>query len=152
MSDRAFKMFATMGFVGFLPIAPGTWGTGAALVFVYFLHLAGLLSNILLIALLIPLFCIGVYAADRTEKTLGKDSGHIIIDEFCGYIVTMLFLPKTLPWLIAGFFVFRLFDIVKPPPVRQAERAIHGGLGVMFDDVLAGIYSNICLQIFRLIY
>jgi phosphatidylglycerophosphatase A len=152
MFDKIQKMIATLGFVGFMPIAPGTWGTGIALIFVYILGFAGLLNDLMLILIGVPLFFIGTYAASRTEMILGKDSGHIVIDEFVGYMVTMLFLPKTLPWLIAGFFVFRFFDVVKPPPVRQAERAIKGGLGVMFDDVLAGIYSNIVLQLFRLIY
>lgn len=148
---------ATLGFVGFMPIAPGTWGTGAAALFVYLLayklDMTTILGDYLLIAIFIPLFILGVYAAGKSEKLLGKtDSGHIVIDEVCGYLITMLFLPKTLPWLIAGFFVFRLFDVVKPPPVRQVERAVHGGLGVMLDDVLAAVYSNICLQLFRLIY
>jgi phosphatidylglycerophosphatase A len=146
--DKIYKIVATLGFAGFLPIAPGTWGTGVAFLFVWLLSL----NDLMLMAIFLPLFFLGVYAAGRTENILGQDSGHIVIDEFCGYLVTMLFLPKTLPWLIAGFFVFRVFDVTKPPPVREAEKAIHGGMGVMFDDVLAGIYSNICLQLFRLIY
>lgn len=168
IKDNKLTMFkklpqhiATLGFVGFMPIAPGTWGTGAALLFVYLLtymlDMTTISGDYLLIAIFIPLFILGVYAAGKTEELLNKaDSGHIVIDEVCGYLITMLFLPKTLPWLIAGFFVFRFFDVVKPTPVRQVERAVHGGLGVMLDDVLAAVYSNlflqICLQIYRLIY
>ncbi|MBI4843723.1 MAG: phosphatidylglycerophosphatase A [Nitrospirae bacterium] len=152
MSDKTLKHIATLGFIGYLPIAPGTWGTGAAMVFIYLLGYLPINQDILLTAIFIPVFLIGISAADATERMLGKDSGHIIIDEFCGSIITILFLPKTLPWLIAGFFVFRFFDVIKPPPVRQVERTVPGGKGVMFDDILAAVYSNICLQIFRLIY
>ncbi|MBI4826725.1 MAG: phosphatidylglycerophosphatase A [Nitrospirae bacterium] len=157
MLKKLPQHIATLGFVGFMPIAPGTWGTGAAAVLVYLLaymlDMTTIRGDWLLISIFIPLFILGVYAAGKSEKLLGKtDSGHIVIDEVCGYLITMLFLPKTLPWLIAGFFVFRLFDVVKPAPVRQVEKAVHGGLGVMLDDVLAAVYSNICLQLFRLIY
>jgi len=148
MFKKIQKYIATLGFVGFMPIAPGTWGTAVAFLFVWLLGL----NNLMLMVIFIPLFFLGIYAADKTEKMLGKDSGHIVIDEFCGYLLTILFLPKTLPWLIAGFFVFRFFDVIKPPPVRQVERAVHGGMGVMLDDILAAVYSNIFLQIFRLIY
>lgn len=148
MFDRLQKHIATLGFIGFMPVAPGTWGTAVAFLFVWLLGL----NDLLLIAIFISLFFLGTYAADRTEKVLGEDSGHIVIDEFCGYLVTMLFLPKTLPWLIAGFFVFRFFDVIKPPPVRQVEKAVPGGLGIMLDDVLAAVYSNICLHLLRLIF
>jgi len=101
---------------------------------------------------IIPLLVIvGTLAAHSAEKVLGKDSGHIVIDEFCGYLITVAFVPRSLGYLIAAFFIFRFFDIVKPPPVRNAETFFSGGLGIMLDDVLAGIYSNLCLQIVHII-
>jgi phosphatidylglycerophosphatase A len=148
MFEKIQNLIATLGFVGFMPVAPGTWGTGTALLFVWLLGL----NDLMLMVIFLPLFFLGIYAAGRSEKVLGKDSGHIVIDEFCGYLITVLFLPKTLPWLIAGFFVFRFFDVIKPPPVRQVEEAVKGGKGVMIDDILAAVYSNLCLQAWRLIY
>ena len=91
----------------------------------------------------------GLQASHQAEKTLGKDSGHIVIDEVCGYLISVLFLPKTTGYLIAAFVLFRIFDIFKPPPIRKIERSISGGAGIMLDDVLAGIYTNICLQAWR---
>ena len=88
----------------------------------------------------------------QAEKDLGKDSGHIVIDEFCGYLTAVLFIPKTPAWLIAAFILFRIFDIFKPPPIRKVERLIPGGAGIMLDDILAGIYANICLQAWRYLF
>jgi phosphatidylglycerophosphatase A len=100
----------------------------------------------LLVAL--PLvFLVGVFTAHQTEKDFGKDSGRIVIDELCGYLASVVFLPRTPGYLIAAFFIFRVFDVIKPPPVRTVERLVPGGAGVMLDDVLAGVYSNICLQL-----
>jgi phosphatidylglycerophosphatase A len=75
-----------------------------------------------------------------------------VIDEFCGYFISVLFVPKSIGYLIAAFFIFRLFDIVKPPPVRNAENYFSGGFGIMFDDVLAAIYTNLCLQAWKFIF
>lgn len=88
-----------------------------------------------------------MYVSDGAEKLLGKDSGNIVIDEVCGYAVSVLFVPKTGGYLIAAFILFRLFDILKPPPIRKIEQEVPGGIGIMLDDLLAGIYANICLQI-----
>ena len=75
-----------------------------------------------------------------------KDDPRIVIDEIMGYLITMLWLPRTILFIILGFFLFRFFDIVKPPPIRLLEKA-KGGYGVVLDDVLAGVYANIILQI-----
>ncbi len=93
----------------------------------------------------------GVYAAGKAEDVLGRDAKPIVIDEFAGYLISVLFLPLHIGWLIAGFVLFRLFDILKPPPVSSFER-LKGGLGVMMDDIAAGIISNLILQAWRLIW
>lgn len=136
-----------MGVVGFLPIAPGTWGTLAAVVFIWFVNVQG--ASLLILTVLV--FILGVISAEVAEGEFKrKDSSHIVIDEVCGYFVSLLFLPKTYLTVIMAFFLFRFFDILKPPPVRHFER-IKGGLGVMLDDVFAGVYANIVIQV-TLIY
>jgi phosphatidylglycerophosphatase A len=89
---------------------------------------------------------IGVYVGNKVEPYWGKDSYRVVIDEVAGMWVAMLFIPPTLTLLIAGFILFRFFDIVKPLYIRKME-AFKGGWGVMLDDVLAGIYANLVLQI-----
>lgn len=93
----------------------------------------------------------GAVSAHRAEKELGeKDSRRIVIDEFVGYLVAVLALPLTAGYLVAAFVLFRFFDIVKPPPIRNIDKAVGGGLGVMLDDVVAGMAANVLLQIWRL--
>ncbi len=100
----------------------------------------------------LPLFLLGIITSHRTEKLLGKDSGYIVIDEFCGYLISVLFIPKNISYLLAAFVLFRAFDILKPPPIRKIEETVTGGAGIMLDDVLAGIYTNICLQLWRYLF
>ncbi len=107
------------------------------------------LSDTRLLIFSILLFFLGTWSSDEAEKDLGKDSGHIVIDEFCGYLVSILFLPHSIGYLIAAFVLFRIFDILKPPPIRQVEKAVSGGIGIMLDDLLAGLCANICLQAWR---
>jgi phosphatidylglycerophosphatase A len=148
MLNYIYHIIATVGFSGYFRFAPGTVGTGVAGLVIFLLR-----PSDLTLLLVIPLlFIIGVLASHSTEKILGKDSGHIVIDEFCGYFISVLFVPKSIGYLIAAFFIFRLFDIVKPPPVRNAENYFSGGFGIMFDDVLAAIYTNLCLQAWKFIF
>jgi phosphatidylglycerophosphatase A len=93
----------------------------------------------------------GTITSGSAEKTLGKDSSHIVIDEFCGYLLAVLFLPKVTGYLLAGLILFRVFDILKPPPIRKIEETMPGGSGIMLDDVMAAVYANICLQVWRMI-
>ena len=91
---------------------------------------------------------LGVPAADHMERTLGvSDPGRVVIDEIAGYLLTMAGSPATAAHIITGFFLFRFFDVVKPPPVRQAEKKLRGGLGVVADDLLAGAYAWIFLRL-----
>jgi len=85
----------------------------------------------------------------NAEKSFGRDSRHIVIDEFCGYLVCVLFIPKHITYLLAGFFLFRFFDVVKPPPIRKIEGALKGGISIMLDDLIAGVYTNTCIQLWR---
>ena len=145
MKNQVYHIIATLGFTGYIPYAPGTFGTAIALLAILLTRPgdAGLLM------LSIPIIIVGTVSAHHIEKVLGKDSGHIVIDEFCGYLVSVLFIPKSTGYLIAAFILFRLFDIFKPPPVNWVERKMSGGTGVMLDDLMAGVYANICLQVWR---
>ena len=96
---------------------------------------------------------LGIYASTVAEKILNeKDSKKIIIDEFIGFYVSVLYLPKTLGFVIAAFLLFRFFDILKPLFISKLEKTLSNGLGVMADDILAGIYTNIILQIWLVIF
>ncbi len=145
MHNRIQKVIATLGFIGYLPYAPGTFGTALGFL------LAVILKpfDIQLLVFFILLFIIGIWSSHGAEKFLGKDSGHIVIDEFCGYLISVIFIPKSFGYLFAAFVLFRIFDILKPPPIRKIEEKILGGTGIMLDDVLAGMYANICLQVWR---
>lgn len=143
-----FKYIATLGFIGYLPYAPGTFGSAAALLLVMLIRPSDL--NILIV--LPTLFFLGIITSHNTEKLLGKDSGHIVIDELCGYLISVIFVPKTFGHLLAAFILFRAFDILKPPPIRKVEEMVPGGAGIMLDDVMAGIYANVCLQVWMWLY
>ena len=141
-----FLLLLATGFgVGFSPIAPGTMGTLVAIP-VYLL-----LSQIpfpLYELTLVTFFFFSSWISENAEKHFGKkDDQRIVIDEVMGFLVTMLWVPKTIFFVIFGFFLFRFFDILKPFPIRHLERKWKGGYGVVFDDVLAGIYANIVLQV-----
>jgi phosphatidylglycerophosphatase A len=144
LSQRILKNIATLGPIGYLPIAPGTWGSLFAVLFYYLLKPPFPVQ----LFLIISVTAIGTIAAHSAEKVLNeKDSGHIVIDEFAGYAVSILALPVTLTFLAAAFLLFRFFDILKPPPVRWIERTFPGGAGVVSDDLMAGVYTNLLLQI-----
>jgi len=95
------------------------------------------------------LFLLGIITSHNAEKTLGKDSGHIVIDEFAGYLLSVLLIPKRIEYLVAAFILFRIFDILKPPPIRKIEQFIPGGAGIMLDDILAAVYANVCIQLWK---
>ncbi len=131
---------ASAGYSGFFPIAPGTVGSAVGLA-VWGLARAsgaGLVTELVLAA---ALLVIGAWAATLAEGELGiTDPGPVVIDEVMGMCVTLIAAPFTWPAALAGFLLFRVFDIVKPAPARQLERA-HGGWGIMLDDLAAGIYA-----------
>ena len=137
-----FKYIATLGFIGYLPYAPGTFASVAGFLLVICIRP----DDVNLLIIFLPLFILGIITSHNTEKLLGKDSGHIVIDELCGYLISVSFVPKTSGYLIAPLILFRAFDIAKPPPIRKIEEMVPGGAGIMLDDVLAGVYANVCLQ------
>lgn len=137
---RIARLIATAGGAGYSPVAPGTAGTIVAIPLAW--ALAGL-SWPLYLAACAALIAAGVWAAAVADDSWGThDSGRIVIDEVAGYLVTMAAVDRSsLVLLLAGFVVFRAFDIAKPPPVRWVDRRLGGGLGVVLDDVAAGIYG-----------
>ncbi len=142
---------ATCGGVGLAPIAPGTAGSLVGLVVaaaVGRVPLSVPWPGILLAGLTLVTFLVGVRAAGDAEKFFGgKDPGQVVFDEVVGQMLTFLARPgASWVWLVAGFLLFRFFDIVKPFPARRAER-LPGGWGVMVDDIVAGLYSLAALAI-----
>jgi len=131
---------------GLLPRAPGTAGSVVALIPWWFV-LHGLpIAGYLLV--LIIAFALGVWACDVAGQRVGvNDHRALVWDEFVGQWIALCAAPVGWPWMVAGFALFRFFDIWKPWPIRIADRRVHGGLGVMLDDVLAGIYALALLQI-----
>lgn len=138
--------FLAFGFgSGCAPKAPGTFGTLAAIPL--YLLLA-LLDPWLYILVVVAAFGVGVWLCGYSSKALGvHDHGGIVWDEFVGFWITMWFAPAGLLWLVWGFVLFRFFDIVKPQPIKWLDQRVHGGLGIMIDDVMAGIYALIVMQL-----
>ncbi len=141
-------LLATWFGAGLLPKAPGTWGSLAALPFAWALARSGGSFAVGLGALLV--FLVGWWAAGRHAAAAGaEDPGQVVIDEVVGqWLVLLTVRPDLLSYGI-GFLLFRLFDITKPWPVRWADRRIHGGLGIMLDDVLAGLYGLLVMVVLQ---
>lgn len=137
--------FIAFGFgSGLMPIAPGTWGTLVAIP-IYWLLSTFSLPVYLSVTFLA--FVLGVFVSERVSLDMGvHDFGGIVWDEVVGYLLTMMMMPFSWTWAIVGFFLFRLFDIWKPQPIRYVDQQISGGFGIMLDDVLAAVYAWIVLQ------
>lgn len=129
---------ATVGGAGFFPIAPGTVGSAVGVViYLATRHWAWPMQ----LALLVGITLVGIWGADMTAKALNReDPGPVVIDEVAGQLVTLFMTGAGLYGAIIGFFVFRVFDIIKPPPARQLED-LPGGVGIMADDLMAGVYG-----------
>ena len=148
--NRFFLILATGFGVGYSPVAPGTLGTLIAIPVYYFL--SNISSPIYEITL-IGFFFLSVWISENAEIFFGKkDDQRIVIDEMMGFLITMLWVPKATHFIVIGFFLFRLFDILKPFPIRRLERGLKGGFGVVLDDVIAGVYANIILHLVGRIY
>ena len=133
---------------GLMPKAPGTWGTLVAIPFYFFALRLGGTSAVLACALV--LFAIGIWAAAIAGRSLGvADHGGIVIDEIAAFVLVLAFTPSGLLWLLLAFVLFRLFDIIKPWPIRYFDRTLKGGFGVMFDDLLAAIGAIAIVFLFR---
>lgn len=136
---------ASGAFSGFFPVAPGTVGSAVGLLLVWMMKD---LSWGWLAGASIALLVIGIWGAGETCQILKKkDASQVVIDEIVGMMITMIGIPVTPYWLVIGFLVFRLLDIVKPAPAKHFDEKVAGGFGVMMDDVIAGIYGNLLLHL-----
>ena len=141
---RLAVFLATAGYCGYFPIAPGTVGSAAGLV--VYLLVWWTRSPIVEIALIAATFAAGTWAATHAERFFGGiDPGPVVIDEVLGMLVTLAFLNVTITGALAGFFIFRALDVLKPFPAGRLEH-LHGGPGIMLDDAMAGIYSNLIVR------
>ncbi len=142
--------FAAFGFgSGASPKAPGTVGTVAAVI-IYLLLPA--MSWPIYLGFLLVTFVTGIWLCGKTAEDVGvHDHGGIVWDEFVGFWLTMFLAPPGLVWVVLGFVLFRFFDIVKPWPIRWLDEHVHGGMGIMVDDVLAGIMALACIQLLALV-
>jgi phosphatidylglycerophosphatase A len=136
--------FFAFGFgAGLSPYAPGTVGTLVGFPLFFLLRSVDLVIYFSVVAVL---YVTGVWFCDVAGKSLGvSDHGGIVWDEIVAFMLVLAFAPQTLPGYVLAFCLFRLFDIWKPFPIRYADQHIHGGFGVMFDDLLAAIYAIVCL-------
>ena len=142
---RLGLFIATCGYLGYVPVAPGTFGSAAGLVVLAAVRWSG--SPALEVTVIILLFAVGVWSANAAERHFGGvDPAPVILDEVVGMLITLAFLPVNITGAIVGFLLFRLFDVVKPWPANRLE-ALHGGLGVMADDAMAGVYGNVAMRL-----
>jgi len=134
---------------GALPKAPGTAGTMAAALIWYLLPAMSVPAYLLFVVV----SCVaGVWICGRTARDIGvHDHGGIVWDEFAGLWIALILLPPGWPWLLAAIVVFRFFDIIKPWPIGWLDRHVDGGLGIMVDDVVAGVMALACLQLAALL-
>lgn len=130
---------------GLLPGMPGTFGTVAAIP----LYVAGsLLGPQYQFSILLIIAIGAIWSSHRSQRILGSDDPPVIVvDEVAGFLLTTAFIPFTWPALAGGFFLFRFFDILKPPPIKTIEKKLKGGIGIVLDDLLAGVYAHISLRL-----
>lgn len=142
---RAAVFVATVGYIGYAPIAPGTFGSAAGLALFVLLRAVGI--PWLEPAAIVVLFAAGAWAGNHAERFFGGiDPQPVVIDEVLGMLLTLMLVPVTWVGAILGFFVFRALDIIKPWPARRLEN-LHGGVGVMADDAMAAVYGNALMWI-----
>ena len=143
MNLKKLKYIFATGFgIGYTPYIPGTIGSLVALLLFIFIPL----QDYIWLAISIIMFFIGIWVSGTVEKDKGKDPGIVVIDEFVGQWIALLFLPRILWIFIASFFVFRILDIIKPFPAADLEE-LDGGIGIMLDDIIVAIYTNMALQL-----
>jgi phosphatidylglycerophosphatase A len=141
---RLGLFIATCGYLGYVPIAPGTFGSAAGLAVFYAVRSTGSVSVEL--AAIVALFAIGVWAGTVAEHYFGGiDPGPVVLDEVVGMLITLALLPVNLTGAIVGFLIFRVLDVIKPWPSAGFEK-LPGGLGVMADDGMAAIYGNLLMR------
>lgn len=142
---RLAVFLATCGYVGYAPVAPGTFGSAAGLAIFALIRASG--STIVEIAAIVVVYAVGIWSASETERYFDRtDPGPIVLDEVLGMLITLALIPVNTTGAIVGFLLFRALDVVKPWPSRRFEQ-LHGGLGVMSDDAMAAVYGNVIMRI-----
>lgn len=145
LSIRNFiiKIITTFFYVGYLPFIPGTFGSLAGIILFYFVKNDTFVYGLVILILAI----LGLTFAGKAEKIFNrKDPRQVVLDEVVGMLLSLLFLPYDIKLVVSGFFLFRLLDTLKPYPIRWFEER-HGSIGIMGDDIIAGLYTNIILQV-----
>src|ERR671922_1318174 len=141
---RLALVIATVGYIGYAPVAPGTFGSAAGLAVFFAVRTTG--SAVVELVVIVALFALGIWSGTIAEHHFGgTDPGPIVLDEVVGMLVTLFLLPVTLQGALVGFVVFRILDVIKPFPSARFER-LPGGLGVMADDGMAAIYGNVLMR------
>jgi len=143
--DRVGVFFATCSYIGYAPVAPGTFGSAAGLAVFAAVRASG--STFVEVAVIAGLFAIGIWSAAAAERYFARiDPSAVVMDEVAGMLITLAFLPVTVTGAIVGFVLFRALDVIKPWPSGRFEK-LPGGLGVMADDGMAGIYGNLLMRL-----
>lgn len=140
------RMIATFFCAGYAPKAPGTVGTIVAIP-LYFILQRLSLSRYLLVVLILTL--LGIFSSQKMEDIWGEDPSQVVIDEVVGLLITLVSRPRNWKSILVGTILFRIFDIIKPPPVGFVDQNVTGGLGIMADDIVAGIISASFLALLK---
>jgi phosphatidylglycerophosphatase A len=144
---QVWLLTATFFYVGHLPIAPGTWASLVTAALVYFIRPYWQASFFIQLIVIAAIFLPGIPAAGHAEKHYKKkDPRYCVIDEVAGQMVSLLLVPHKIGLYAAAFLLFRFFDILKPPPIKQLEKA-PDGIGIMIDDIAAGLYALVVLHL-----
>jgi len=148
-SEKIILVFATWFGAGFIPFAPGTWGSIVALPFAAGAYSLGFFYSCLSLTLI---FIFSILVSGTASKILKRDDpSPVVIDEVAGIFVTLFLIPISWVSITAGFILFRIFDIFKPFPIGLIDRKVKGGTGIVLDDIMAGIFANVCLRIILII-
>jgi phosphatidylglycerophosphatase A len=148
--EKVHRLISTCLGIGYTPKGGGTVAAAACCIAWYLAGAGGNESVFIEVSVTVAILALGIWSAGKVEARWGKDSAKVVIDEVAGMCLTLLFIPVKWQYMLIGLVLFRFFDIAKPLYIRQMEK-LNGGWGVMLDDVLAGIYSNIVLQLIVLI-
>lgn len=149
-SQKTIIFLSTWGWIGFSPLAPGTFGSLAALPLCMLVSMMPVDFALVFIAVLIVLATWIAHAAEKLEAR--NDPKHVVIDEVCGMVIALFALPFSPGIVAAGVALFRGFDIFKPFPINWADRKVGGGLGIMLDDIIAGIIANGLIRLGRAVF